>query len=313
MKHLVPALVLFVCCWACKKQIPQNPEAPLPDEDTAQLILYNKDLTIVNWNIEWFGAAAFKGSPDQQEANVGRILKYLDADLFGICEVVDTARFGRMIRQYLGTEFKYAISAYPSIDQQLAFVYNKNIFRKVQARPFMALSATAYSNFASGRFPFLLTAEAAVKGARKNVCFVLIHAKAERDLNAYSKRLNGAIELKDSMDTYFENRNSMILGDYNDNLNGSISPGQLSPYQNFLDDEARYFAVTLPLNSAGNQSTINYTNSVIDQQIVSGALKQWYVGHSARIRTDVAMVVPDYISDNTSDHYPVSSVYRIVN
>ncbi|AHF17501.1 hypothetical protein NIASO_08880 [Niabella soli DSM 19437] len=312
MKHLIPALVLFIC-WSCKKQIPQKTGAPVPEEDTTQLIHYHKDLTIVNWNIEWFGAVEFKGNPDQQETNVGKILKYLNADLFGICEVVDTARFGRMIRQNLGTDFKYVISAYPAIDQQLAFVYNRNIFRKVQVRPFMALSATAYSNFASGRFPLLLKAEATVNDARKNIFFILVHAKADKDLNAYAKRLNGAIELKDSMDTYFNNENCMILGDYNDNLDTSISTRQRSPYQNFLDDNGHYLAVTLPLNTAGNQSTINYANSVIDQQIVSGALKRWYMPHSAKIRTDVTAVVPDYTSNSASDHYPVSSVYRIAN
>ncbi|MBO9621083.1 MAG: endonuclease/exonuclease/phosphatase, partial [Niabella sp.] len=268
---------------------------------------------IVNWNIEWFGSAEFKGNLDQQEANVGKVLKYLGADLFGICEVVDTARFGRMIRQYLGAEFAYVISPYPAIEQKLAFVYNKNIFRKAQARPFMALSATAYSSFASGRFPFLFTAEVTVNDARKKVSFVLIHAKADKDMNAYTKRFNGAVELKDSMDTYLKNENGMILGDYNDNLAGSISSGQPSPYQNFLNDDIHYVAITLPLNTGGYQSTINYANSVIDQQIVSGALKQWYLNHSAKIRTDVAIVIPDYTSNTTSDHYPVSSVYRITN
>ena len=37
----------------------------------------------------------------------------------------------------------------------------------------------------------------------------------------------------------------------------------------------------------------------------------WYIGGSAQIRTDVTNVVPDYRTRNTSDHYPVSSMYRV--
>ena len=310
MKHLVPAVLLLAVCWSCTKETPRH--LP-PAEDTASLKNYNKDLTIVNWNIEWFGSIRFAGDPDTQEANAGAILHFLDADLYGVCEVVDTARFGRMVRRYLGEEFRYTISPYPKIDQKLAIVYNRNVFRNVRARPFMSTSATAAVHFASGRFPFLFTADMVVNGRRNTVHFILVHAKAGADLEAYGRRRDGALELKDSLDRYFRNGNCMVLGDFNDHLSGSILVNAPSPYKNFTDEPVYYQAITLPLNAPGYQSTLSFVNSVIDQQVISGKMQQWYRSGSVRIRTDVVTVVPDYPSGSTSDHYPVSSVYHVTD
>ncbi len=289
---------------------------PNNGEDTANLKSYNKDITIVNWNIEWFGlqnngSIGFNGNLDLQESNAAKILNYLNADLYGICEVVDTARFGKMIRNNLGDEFRYKISYYPTSlgSQKLAFVYNRNIFRNVAVRPFLGVSANAYNYFAQ-RFPFLLTADVVVNGKRNLVSYFLIHAKANADLSSYNRRLNGSIEMKDSLDRYFAGKNFMIIGDYNDHLNGSILSGQPSPYQNIVTDNARYNPLSLPLNTAGYQSTITYSNSVIDQQVISATMSKWYVGSTTKIRTDVTTPVPDYNTGNTSDHYPVSSTFR---
>lgn len=261
--------------------------------------------------MQWFGAAQFGGDLNLQEKHAGQVLKYLQADILGVCEVVDTARFGRMIRQSLGNDYRYQMSPYSAIDQKLAFVYNRHIFRRVLARPFMSVSTTAYYNFASGRFPFLLSCDMVVNGQRKRVHFIMLHAKANADPSAYSKRQAGAVELKDSLDTYFHGQPCFVLGDFNDYFNGSMVTGKTSPYQNFLADTGWYKAITLPLNKPGYQTTLHYQNAVIDQQIVSGDFKKWYVEGSVWIRTDVVDRIPGYLSGNTSDHYPVSSSYNI--
>jgi hypothetical protein len=315
MRRLIIFAILFSILISCKKDVITPPQLIDPGEqpDTLNLKDYNKDITIANWNIEWFGdGSMFKGNLNDQESNAGKILTYLNADLYGLCEIVDTARLGRMVRNSLGDEFRYIVSIYPSFSnaQKLAFVYNRNIFRNVKTRPFMGLSAAAYNYFAQ-RFPYLLTADVVVNGSRNTISFFLIHAKANADPDSYNRRLNGAIELKDSLDLYYGGKNFMILGDFNDHLNGSILSGKDSPYISFIND-ANYDAVTLPLNTTGYQSTISYTNSVIDQQIISKNMTGWYIGGTAQIRTDVTNVVPDYHTRNTSDHYPVSSMYRVV-
>ena len=313
MRYLIYFL-LIVFTASCKKVITEGPPNTPPSEtaeDTSNLKNYNKDITIVNWNIEWFGSSSmFGGNLDVQEANAAKVLKYLNADLYGICEVVDTARFGKMIRNNLGDEFRYKISFYPTSvgSQKLAFVYNRNIFRNVKVRPFLGLSANAYNYFAQ-RFPFLLSADVVVNGKRNVVNYFLIHAKANADFESYNRRVNSSIEMKDSLDRYFSGQNVMIIGDYNDKFNGSIYQNRATPYQNFLAD-ANYNAITLPLNTDGFQSTINYSNSVIDQQMISAGMNKWFVTSSAKIRTDVANPVPEYTTGTTSDHYPVSSTFR---
>ena len=307
--------VVLLIAFSCKKVITNTeppPKPPIIQEDTNDLKNYTKDITIANWNIEWFGSAAmFSGNLDKQEVNAGKVLKYLNADLYGICEVVDTARFGHMVRSILGDEFRYTLSFYPIAtgSQKLAFIYNRNIFRNVSVRPFMGLSSAAYYNFAQ-RFPFMLTAEVVVNNRRTIVHYILLHAKANADIASYNRRMSGSIEMKDSLDKYYNDKNFMVIGDYNDHLKGSILAGQPSPYDNFVSDDKRYNPISLPLNATGYQSTITYPNSVIDHQMVSAALAKWYITGSIKIRSDVTAVVPDFTTHNTSDHYPVSSVYR---
>ncbi|WP_346237217.1 endonuclease/exonuclease/phosphatase [Niabella insulamsoli] len=305
MKKILPLIGLLLLLFSCKKD-----ELP-PKDNQEKLKDYNKDIIIANWNIEWFGdASGFAGNLDQQEANAGKILKYLDADLYGFCEIVDTARFGRMIRHSLGEDFRYSISFFTNGHQKLAYAYNRHIFRNAALRPFMGVSTQAYKNF-SGRYPFLFTADLTVNGVSAQVHFILIHAKANADMDSYQKRLAAARETKDSLDRYYSGKHFMLFGDFNDNFNQSILEGYPSPYQQLLNDPENYVPVTLPLNASGYQSTIHYANSVIDQQIISASFSRWYVGHSARIRTDAINVVPDYKSGTTSDHYPITSVYRI--
>ncbi|GAB3423256.1 endonuclease/exonuclease/phosphatase family protein [Niabella aquatica] len=310
MKHFLLGFLLLLFLFSCKKEKPVSTQSQ-PEDDTALLIHYNKNLIIANWNIEWFGDAAyFKSDLDRQENNVGKVLKYLDADLYGLCEIVDTVRLGRMIRTYLGSEFRYVVSYFTGGTQKLAFAYNKNIFRNITVRPFMGVSTQAYYNFGN-RYPYLLNADVAVNGVRKNISLILIHAKANTDNDSYNRRQAGAIELKDSLDTYFRSGSFIILGDFNDNFDKSITPGKVTPYQVFLNDSARYHAITWPLNIPGNQSSLGFANSVIDQQIISCAMTRWYVTALAKVRTDVINVVPDYTTGSTSDHYPVSSIYKI--
>ncbi|HEX6334464.1 MAG TPA: hypothetical protein VFZ78_09570, partial [Flavisolibacter sp.] len=136
-------------------------------------------LDIVGWNIEWFGAS-FENPPDDnlQEQNVKKILRYLGADLYGLTEVVDTMRLRRVVDS-LGPDFRYVISPYGSNNitgtgaswlnaQKLAFVYNRTIFSNVTARGLLRGSTgNAYYNFASWRFPFMMSADVTINGVTR--------------------------------------------------------------------------------------------------------------------------------------------------
>ncbi|HEX6913742.1 MAG TPA: endonuclease/exonuclease/phosphatase family protein [Chitinophagaceae bacterium] len=281
-------------------------------------------LVVVNWNIEWFGSYSNgPGNENLQEQNVVRVMRYLNADIYGLMEVVDTMRLRRVVDS-LGPAYGFYVSGFASAApspispnwssaQKLAFVYRRSVFSNIHTRAMLNNGSNAYYNFSSGRFPYLFNANVTKNGKKRNISFILIHAKAGSTATDYSRRRDAAIELKDTLDPFFSARPLIIFGDLNDELEGSISGYTVSPYDVFVrdslpSDTASYYSLTLPAERAGERSTINYSN-VIDHQIANLKMDSMYVPGSADIRQDVVEVVPDYLSHTTSDHYPVSSKF----
>ncbi len=285
-------------------------------------------LDIVGWNIEFFGAPYNSGPTDKdlQEVNVKRIMRMLNADLYGVVEVVDSGRFRRLVDSLGQNEYGYLISPYCSGNttgtgnswtsgQKLAFIYRKSVFSNVRTRGIMRNSSNGYTNWASGRFPFLFSATATINGFSRDVNVFLLHGKAGSSQSDYEKRLGGAQELKDSLDAHFSNTLNLIIGDFNDALNTSIFPGATTssyfPIVADSTDADSYRSITLPLGAAGQTTMINFPN-VIDNHVISNEVVPYYIPNSAKVRTDVTTVVPDYVTaHNTSDHYPVFSQYNL--
>lgn len=284
-------------------------------------------LDVVSWNVEWFGSAA-NGPADKnlQEANVRKILRALNADLYGLVEVVDTVRLKRVVDS-LGSDYRFVVSPFCSgntsgtgaawlAGQKLAFVYNRNVFSNVRTRGLLRTSNNAYTNFASGRFPFMLTADVQLDGVYRAVNFILIHAKAGSTPSDYDRRLGGAQELKDTLDAQFASSYTILLGDFNDALNTTICNGcgtTVSSYDPIVKDSLdsdHYRSLTLPLANAGQSSMTSFPN-VVDNHVISNELEEHYLPLSTLIRKDVAALVNAYGS-TTSDHYPVFSQYRML-
>jgi hypothetical protein len=285
-------------------------------------------LDVVSWNVEFFGAPFASGPPDKdlQEANVKKLLRWMDADLYGMVEIVDTMRFRRLVDSLGNSEYGYFIAPYCSGNstgtgtswtngQKLAFIYRKSVFSNISVRGLMRNSATANANWASGRFPFMFSATATINSVSKNINFILIHGKAGSTQDDYNKRLAGAMELKDTLDAQFSDTINYIIGDFNDALHTSIYPGaSVSSYNPIVLDSTdadHYKSITLPLGAAGQTSMINFPN-VIDNHVISNEVTPYYVPGSAKVMTDVTTIVPDYVTaHNTSDHYPVFSKYNL--
>lgn len=284
-------------------------------------------LDVVSWNVEWFGSPSNGPADDDlQETNVKTILNWLNADLYGLVEMVDSMRLRRVVDFLGNTEYGFAISPYCSgnttgtgngwlTGQKLAFIYRKSVFSNISIRGIMRNSATGYTNWAAGRFPFMFSATATINGISKTINFILIHGKAGSNQDDYLKRAGACTELKDTLDTFFSSANNLIIGDYNDALHTTIFPGaSVSSYTAIVSDSIdadHYKSITLPLGVAGQTSMINFPN-VIDNHIISNEVEQYYIAGSAQIKTDVTTVVPDFVSaHNTSDHYPVFSKYNL--
>lgn len=293
-------------------------------------------LEVVNWNIEWFGSTANGPTNDpQQEQNVKTIFENLNADVYALTEIVSEERLAAVVAQMPG--YAYVISNYGShtntsanppsalaTAQKMAFIYKTDVLSNVSTTALLSqginsaadLSNPAYNYWASGRFPYMLSADVTLNCVTKPVRFVLVHGKANTSptLESYNRRKRGADTLHYTLQQNYANDNIIVLGDYNDDLDVTITAGINPPvtsYSIFTNDVANFTPVTLPLSLAGKKSTVSY-NDVIDHVTISNELNADYLPGSANILTDVTSLVSNFGS-TTSDHYPVFSRFRFAN
>ncbi len=300
-----------------------------------------KTLEVVNWNMEWFSTpdpAPGFGPTNKalQRQNAQIILPSIGADLYALVEVVDTAALGNIVRTSM-PGYNYIICNYGShanpfetggtfpipmsFVQKEAFVYKTSVFSNIDTAALLTagvntagdLSNPNFDYWSSGRYPFMMKADVTLDGITKTIRFIAIHAKANTNptVTAYDRRKNGAIALHDYLNTTYPNDNIVILGDFNDDLDstitGEISP-RLSSYKVFTDDVASFSSPTLTgLSLTGKKSTVGF-NDVIDHVVVSNEMKSYFMNSSAAVLTDVASLVTNYGS-TMSDHYPVFTRY----
>ncbi|HVG14861.1 MAG TPA: choice-of-anchor J domain-containing protein [Chitinophagaceae bacterium] len=284
-------------------------------------------LNVVNWNVEWFGGTQGPTNNDLQEQNVKQVMEYVNADVYALLEVVDTARLGRVTRSLSGG-YAYVVSDYGSLApnasdpnyasaQKLALVYKTSVVSNVAARGLMKSSAGANSSWASGRVPFLVNTTVTKNGASKNLSFVVVHGKAGDTQSDYLSRKAGATELKDTLDTYFSMRSVIVLGDFNDDFDRSIYTGpggEVSSYDVLIKDSVdgnSYKSPTLLFSQYGLNSTVDFAD-VIDHVLFTNEVASSYLPLSASLFNDIQDLtgIPDY-GGTTSDHYPVLTRYFV--
>jgi endonuclease/exonuclease/phosphatase family metal-dependent hydrolase len=291
-----------------------------------------KTLEVVNWNLEWFGSTEFGPTNDNlQEQNVRTIMQSIGADLFALEEVVDETRLQNIVNSMPG--YAYVINHYGSHTnpnesnpeplssaQRLAFVYKTSVFSNIDTAALLSvgintpadIGTTSYNNWASGRFPFLMSADVTLDGVTKNIKFIVVHAKANTapTIPSYNRRKAGADELHDLINTTYGSDNVVLLGDFNDDLDQTITDGINPPttsYVAFTTDASNFSFPTLPLSQAGKRSTVTHDN-VIDHVVLSNELGSNFINASATILTDAAALIPSY-GTTTTDHYPVFTRY----
>ena len=287
----------------------------------------NATLDVVNWNILWFGSTAAEQGPtndDLAQANIKRVMDSLDADIYAFSEVVDINRFKTLIESSAG--YGFIVSDYCSnaantssgsyaLGQKIAFAYRKSVITNPTARGLLKSSTAANSNWASGRVPFLLQADVVNGTATKKMNFILLHGKSGSTASDHLRRKDGAKELKDTLDASFNAANIIILGDYNDDLDSTISEGvnpALSSYDDIVKDSTdadRYKAVSMILSNTGHNSMIGY-NDFIDHVIISNELEADYINGSVRLIREVNDWIANYAT-TTADHIPVLSRYLL--
>ncbi|MBI1782244.1 MAG: T9SS type A sorting domain-containing protein [Sphingobacteriales bacterium] len=284
-------------------------------------------LKVVNWNLNWFGSSSNGPSDDNlQEANVQTIIQNLNADVYALVEIVSINRLQNIVSSLPGYDFVVSdfCSGGNSVSscataQKLAFVYRTSRVNKIKVYGVLRAggSSGAYTNWASGRFPYLMEADVTINNTTKRIVFIAVHAKANtgstnEKINSYYRRQDGIAEVRDSLNLQYSSSNFILLGDYNDDLDQTITtemtPITASSYNPVLNQPDKYIPVTLPLSLAGQNSTVNYPD-VIDHVTLSNEMNSYYVANSAKIlKTEAESWITNY-GTTTSDHYPVQTKY----
>jgi hypothetical protein len=281
-------------------------------------------LRVASWNMRWFGNPSMCVCDTAlAKTNALKILKDMNADVYCLEEVVSTSQLAS-ITSALGSNFNYTVSPFCSgaqttssfnyaSGQKLAYIYNtakvQNIGTFGLLKSTYPSDTSAYYCFSSGRFPYVMKAVLSLNGGLKDtIIFTNIHAKAGDLLEDHNRRVCGAQKMTDSLKVLFPGKKVLVIGDYNDYLEGANATGQtVSPYQYLLNNG--FNGISLPSIYPTQSTFVGSTSHIIDNVVCTPNLKAKYIDSSFFIFTEANKYITDY-SNTTSDHYPIMSYYQ---
>lgn len=263
-------------------------------------------LDVATYNLEWFGDAT-SGPTDNtlQRQNVADVIAGADLDIWGLQEVVSATQFATLkssLAGYAGVLSNEASvtsgpSYYTSTEQKVGLLYKTSMATVQSAK--LILTSSDYE-FA-GRPPMEVKLSITLNGTTATLVVIVLHAKASSDSASYQRRLNASTALKSYLDTTYPTQKVLVLGDFNDDLDQSISGGA-SPYANFLADPARYQLATKSISDAGISSRAS-GGATIDHLLLTNEMAGTLVLDSPLVYR-VNTYIPSY-STTTTDHFPV--------
>jgi endonuclease/exonuclease/phosphatase family metal-dependent hydrolase len=271
-------------------------------------------LDIGSWNIEWFGDPANGPTDDAlQLQNVRDVVAGTDFDIWGFEEVVDPTEWNSLKSQLSGYAGFVAnepnvidgpayYSDFSNTEQKVGILYKTSIATVLDAR----IILTAYDYDFAGRPPMQVTMRVSLNGTTEDIIVIVQHPKCCSDTTSWQRRVNASNALKSYLDSTFPTQKVWVIGDWNDDVDTSITAGHASPYKNFVDDSAHYIFPTKALSDAGIASTVSYSDT-IDHHLNTNESNALYIPGSVMVYR-----VDQYIANygtTTSDHYPVLSRY----
>ena len=259
-----------------------------------------KDQTfdVVTWNVEWFGSGG--NGPDDtdlQLTNVITVVETIDADLYALQEISSETQFLALVDSL--DEYSGFWADYSSQTQNTAYLYKSSVINSVDSG---LLEAGQQEYDWAFRLPLFFEFDATVEGITRRIHAYNVHAKALADQESYERRVLASLRMKVYLDNNRQDDNVIFLGDYNDQLFTSTFNNEVSPYDNFVEDDT-YFKVTASLEQRGLNSYIAGQNqSMIDHITVTNELVEDHIEGAQRVENP--SYIGSYIS-TTSDHAPV--------
>lgn len=263
------------------------------------------------WNLEYYGSTSHGPSDELlQLENARDVILGADLDLWGVEEIVNAPHFNALVSQLPG--YAGLLGSDPLVvggstyytpgEQKVGLLYKPAVASVLGARVILTANATLFG----GRPPLEVRMRVSLNGHVEDLVVIVLHAKALADVDAWQRRVEGSAALKAYLDSTWPSAKVVVIGDFNDDVDVSISSSRTSPYENFVLDAADYSFPTKALSDANLTSTVGY-KAVIDHHLATNELQALYVPGSAEVyRVDAYL--PSY-DTTTTDHYPVLTRY----
>ncbi len=273
----------------------------------------NDTFDVGSWNVEWFGDPSNgPANDDVQLANATAMIAGADVDVWGLAEIVDERSWSRLVtgvRGYTGVLASDRIVTdgrrfYAPTEQKLAVLFRSATWSMRSARVIL----TEFDSEFAGRPPLEVhLREKAARGAE--LVLIVVHMKARADRASWQRRARAARALKTYLDRTYPDASVMVVGDWNDGLDRSITGGELSPYAEFVRDGAQYRFTSQALAARG-QSSMSGNGTMVDHHLVSNELAALEMPGSAQVLRP-GTAIRNFRS-STSDHFPVVSHFRLL-
>lgn len=276
-------------------------------------------LEVASWNIEWFGSTG-NGPSDEvlQQQNATAVLTAGGFDVVGVAEIVSTTAFNTLVAGVPGRAGFLANDAsvtggsgsYGSSEQKVGFIYDTSKVEVLSSQ----IILSGYDYEFAGRPPLRVDTRVEIEGTQTSITFIMVHLKAADDTGSRDRRAASAAALKGYLDTLLASAHVLVIGDFNDDVDESIScpgiPCLDTPFRNFLDDASDYRFITAPLSAQGLSSTVFY-DQTIDHHLATNEMSALAIGAPEVVRPDLWPVPVSGYGTTTSDHYPILTRYDL--
>jgi endonuclease/exonuclease/phosphatase family metal-dependent hydrolase len=270
-------------------------------------------LDVTTWNLLWFGSTdtTIGVSNKQRQFNSIRLaLDSMRSDIYAFQEVVTARVLDSLASTVQGS---YAGYLAPIEQQQkMAYLVNRDAVTVIESG--LAVNGGPQA-WASGRFPFRLTARCRIGNIERTILLFNIHAKATGDSTTaqddWLRRKTDAETFHDYLNTFYPNDAVIILGDFNDDVTSSVVSPNQTPYAVFIEDSTNWRVLTKSLSELGLKSYIGSTLNarMLDHIIISNEL----FGAIHRTYLEAPNAFLSSYTTTVSDHLPVTVRIRLAD
>jgi len=307
--------------WACASDAPtvlpppppEPPEDPLPRPIAIPAQGTAATFDMATWNLLNFGSTGL-GPTDEilQLARIRDVILGTDADLWGVQEVSRASAFASLLLNLPGyagllvndTSVVGGTDSYSGGEIKVGLIFKSSAVEVTGARVILAELDYEFA----GRPPLEVRVRLNHAGVSRDAVVIVLHAKANQDATSWERRAAAGAGLKEHLEASLADDLVLVPGDWNDDMDESITSGRDTPYRALVDAAPDWVFPTAELSTTGETSILGY-DDVIDHILASDEVMTWYEPGSALVHR-VDEHIPDY-EDTTSDHLPVLVRFRL--